>query len=115
MNVIGARPAGWWRDRAGAMRRLVDALGEYARSSGDGVTVVFDGNPVEVDPGPVEVDFAPGGPNAADDEIAGRVRTAADAASITVVTSDRHLAGRARAAGAAVVSARAFRERIGAG
>ena len=24
MNVIGSRPDGWWKDRAGAMRRLVD-------------------------------------------------------------------------------------------
>ena len=25
-NVVGARPDGWWRDRAGAARRLVDRL-----------------------------------------------------------------------------------------
>ena len=24
MNVIGSRPDGWWRDREGAVRRLVD-------------------------------------------------------------------------------------------
>ena len=26
MNVIGSRPDGWWRDREGAMRRLVDEI-----------------------------------------------------------------------------------------
>ncbi|WP_366146427.1 hypothetical protein [uncultured Pseudokineococcus sp.] len=25
-NVVGARPDGWWRDRAGAARRLLDQL-----------------------------------------------------------------------------------------
>jgi 8-oxo-dGTP pyrophosphatase MutT (NUDIX family) len=29
-NVIGSRPDGWWRDRAGAARRLVAALGALA-------------------------------------------------------------------------------------
>lgn len=114
MNVIGARPDGWWRDRPGAMRRLVEALGEYARESGDAVAVVFDGRAVDMPSGNVEVSFAPGGPNAADDEIAECLRAAADPAAIAVVTSDRDLAGRARATGATVVSARAFRERIGA-
>ena len=40
MNVIGSRPDGWWRDRRGAMRRLVEDL---ARLEGD-VTVVLDGD-----------------------------------------------------------------------
>ena len=26
MNVIGSRPDGWWRDREGAIRRLVDEV-----------------------------------------------------------------------------------------
>ena len=34
MNVIGSRPDGWWRDRRGAMRRLVEELGALARASG---------------------------------------------------------------------------------
>ncbi|HEU5417117.1 MAG TPA: NUDIX hydrolase [Streptosporangiaceae bacterium] len=34
-NVVGSRPDGWWRDRAGAARRLVTGLGTLA---GQGVT-----------------------------------------------------------------------------
>jgi 8-oxo-dGTP diphosphatase len=30
-NVVGSRPDGWWRDRAGAARRLVAGLGALAR------------------------------------------------------------------------------------
>src|SRR5687767_15566448 len=33
MNVIGSRPTGWWRDRQGAMARLVDELSGYAARS----------------------------------------------------------------------------------
>jgi 8-oxo-dGTP diphosphatase len=29
-NVMGSRPDGWWRDRAGAARRLCDQIGELA-------------------------------------------------------------------------------------
>lgn len=32
MNVIGTRPDGWWRDRAGATARLRDRLVRWARS-----------------------------------------------------------------------------------
>src|SRR5206468_3894050 len=56
MNVIGSRPDGWWRDRRGAQRALVQALGAL----GEPVTVVFDGAPHDVDaPDEVEVAFAP--------------------------------------------------------
>jgi 8-oxo-dGTP pyrophosphatase MutT (NUDIX family) len=36
-NVVGSRPDGWWRDRAGAARRLVAALADLA---GRGITDV---------------------------------------------------------------------------
>ena len=35
MNVIGSRPTGWWRDRRGAMTRLVEELGRYAEATGE--------------------------------------------------------------------------------
>jgi predicted RNA-binding protein with PIN domain len=114
MNVIGARPTGWWRDRPGAMRELSDELGELARATGDDLTVVFDGRPFELDaPAGVSVEFAARrGPNAADDDIAALVEGDADPAGLTVVTSDRTLAERVRRAGASVVGAGDFRRRI---
>src|SRR3954447_10758202 len=101
MNVIGSRPDGWWRDRRGAHRRLVEALGGI----GEPVTVVLDGKPHEIDaPDGVEVVFAP----VADDEIAARA-----ASGVRVVTSDRGLIERVRAAGGEVQPAKAFRDRLG--
>jgi hypothetical protein len=41
MNVIGTRPDGWWKDRHGAMVRLVGRLERWATDSGEEVTVVF--------------------------------------------------------------------------
>jgi len=49
MNVIGSRPTGWWRDRPGAMRGLVEELEAFAGQNGDEVTVVFDGRPFDLD------------------------------------------------------------------
>jgi hypothetical protein len=95
-NVMGSRPDGWWRDRTGAMRRLVAALEGLDRP----VTIVFDGRPRDVVSERVEVRFAPH----ADDEIA---RLAGP--GLTVATSDAELAERARAAGAEVLGAGRFR------
>ena len=109
MNVVGSRPDGWWRDRHGAMRRLVEKLGRYAGETGDAVTVVFDGAPFDVPPAEgVDVRFATRrGPNAADDDIAELASP-----EITVVTSDADLERRARERGAEVVGAGAFRKRL---
>jgi predicted RNA-binding protein with PIN domain len=114
MNVIGSRPTGWWRDRRGAMRSLSEELGRYARVTGDDVTVVFDGRAFALDPpAGVSIEFATRrGPNAADDEIATLVEHELDPREFTVVTSDRALAERVRAAGAAVVGASEFRRRL---
>jgi predicted RNA-binding protein with PIN domain len=111
MNVVGSRPDGWWRDRRGAMARLVarlEALDEPA-------TVVFDGAPFEVEAPPgVEVAFARRrGRDAADDEIARRVAQDAEPESLRVVTSDADLARRVREHGAEVEGAGAFLRRLG--
>jgi hypothetical protein len=109
MNVIGSRPDGWWRDRRGAMRRLVQELGAL----GEPVTVVLDGKPFELEGGPVDVRFATRrGPNAADDDIAALVAADADAAALRVVTSDADLERRVREHGAEVEGAGAFRRRL---
>jgi predicted RNA-binding protein with PIN domain len=113
MNVIGARPDGWWRDRPRAMRKLVDELDRYGRARGDQVVVVFDGPRSPRSPRSrkhVDVEFTPDSrPDAADDAIAMIVAADPDPASLTVVTSDSRLAGRVRAHGAAVSGARSFR------
>jgi predicted RNA-binding protein with PIN domain len=115
MNVIGSRPDGWWRDRRGAQRRLAAELADWAARSGERVAVVFDGaeHPIEADG--VEVAFARRrGANAADDDIAARVREAEDPAAIRVVTADRDLVRRVRAAGGEVVGPSELRARLAA-
>jgi predicted RNA-binding protein with PIN domain len=113
MNVIGSRPTGWWRDRPGAMRALVGELEAFAERGGDEVTVVFDGKRFELESGSVDVRFATRrGRNAADDDIAALVGRDARPRELSVVTSDADLAGRVRAAGAAVVGAGEFRRRL---
>jgi predicted RNA-binding protein with PIN domain len=115
MNVIGSRPDRWWRDRRGAMANLVKLLADYARESGDAVTVVFDGKPFELErsDADVEVVFASRrGRDAADYDIERRVASAGDRSGLRVVTSDRRLAEAVRAQGAEVVSAGSFRARL---
>jgi len=115
MNVIGSRPDGWWRDRRGAQRALVEQLRAFAGEGGHEVTVVFDGSPyaVEGPTGGVRVLFASRtGRDAADDDIAALARrdaAALTAAGLTVVTSDADLAARVKAHGAEVTGAGAFR------
>jgi predicted RNA-binding protein with PIN domain len=115
-NVIGSRPDGWWRDRDGATRRLIEALREFA-AGGEQVTVVLDAGPPEWagSEGDLEVAIAPRrGRDAADDEIARRLDADPDPGSVRVVTSDAALAARARERGARVEGAGAFRKRLDA-
>ena len=110
MNVIGSRPDGWWRDREGAVRWLVEEVRAWTES--EPVTVVLDTGPDDLlgTVGPVTVVRASRrGRNAADDEIMGLVETEPDA---VVVTSDVELATRVRALGARVEGAGSFRRRL---
>lgn len=98
MNVIGSRPDGWWRDRDGALRRLVGRLDRYARQHGTEVVLVADGRPPPDLPagrhGAVRLYFARrGGPDAADDRIVELLD--ADLGAATVVTADADLRERA--------------------
>jgi predicted RNA-binding protein with PIN domain len=109
MNVIGSRPDGWWRDRPGAMRALVEQLVRWA--DGRDVIVVFDGRPFDLALEGVTVAFASRrGPNAADDDIVRLVEADDDPAELRVVTSDHDLSRRVRELGAQVVSSGGFRE-----
>lgn len=113
MNVVGSRPDGWWRDRPAAMRRLSESLAAFATETGEPLTVVFDGRPFDLSAPPVNVVFAStSGRDAADHDIAAMVEADDEPAGLTVVTSDRSLADRVRAAGAEVVPSARFRRRL---
>ncbi|MEA2196632.1 MAG: hypothetical protein QOJ25_683 [Solirubrobacteraceae bacterium] len=114
MNVIGARPDRWWRDRDAAMSRLVDLLERWVAEDGDDVTVVFERAPSPpIRSTVIEVAHAPRPKaNAADDEIIRRLSADVRPEEVWVVTSDRLLADRARARGAVVEGADSFRHRL---
>jgi uncharacterized protein YaiI (UPF0178 family) len=110
MNVIGSVPDGWWRDREGAVRRLIDEVRAWAT---DDVTVVLDAGPDDVlgtDGVLTVVRAQRRGRDAADDEI---VRLVSGRDDARVVTSDTRLAARVRALGAEVEGAGTFRRRLG--
>lgn len=118
-NVMGARPDGWWRDRAGAAARLTDGVDAWQQQTGHDVVLVFDGPDRRQltgrsRPG-FEVRFAERpGRNAGDDLV---VRLAAeregegDGQQDTVVTSDAGLVARLPRA-ADVVGSGAFRRML---
>jgi predicted RNA-binding protein with PIN domain len=111
-NVMGSRPDGWWKDRAGAARRLVEQIAEWASED---VLVYFDGapHPEMPSPGHVEVRYATRrGRDAADDDIAAFVASDRSPSDLCVVTSDAELSRRIRQAGAEVVGARWLLDRL---
>ncbi len=117
MNVIGTRPDGWWRDRAGAARRLLARLEALHVKSGEPVTLVLDGRPLpdvhEGSHGGVRVLYARrAGRDAGDDRLVELLRTLDDPADVSVVTSDRALSARARELGATVIGARTLLDRL---
>lgn len=91
-NVVGSRPDGWWKDRAGAARRLHEKL-LVADLPQDEVVLVVEG----VAKGGVRV-----GRDAhvrtvhasrdGDSTIVSEARRAAEGGEVTVVTADRALA-----------------------
>jgi predicted RNA-binding protein with PIN domain len=115
-NVMGSRPDGWWKDRAGAAKRLVAQLGDWAERADSDVLVVFDGpEPAGLTiPPRVDVRFARRrGRDAADDDIAAFVAADAAPQRLRVVTSDAELGRRVRELGAEVVGARELLDQLG--
>ena len=125
-NVIGSVPDGWWKDRAGAAARLLAAVGDLqARGMPGpvldlpeglwfpGFVVVVEGAAravAEPEP-PLRLVRADG---SGDDAVALLANQLAGSGHrVTVATSDRELAERSRRAGASVMSAGLFRERLG--
>ncbi len=117
MNVIGSRPDGWWKNRRGAIVRLVDQLERWTPTQDHPVTVVLE-RPMSppIDSSVIEIAHAPrAAVNSADDEIVRLVNADHDPQDLTVVTSDATLAERVRNAGASVYPAASFRNLIDPG
>ena len=106
-NVVGSRPDGWWRDRAGAARRLQQQLSTVELPH-DEIVLVLEGaarqgNPAGQD-GRLRTVHAKG---SGDDAIVEAVMAQVDVSDgrdVTVVTADRVLRQRVEAAGATSVS-----------
>jgi hypothetical protein len=102
-NVIGSRPTGWWRDRPGAARRFTE---QVRATVAEGrleppVTVVLEGQSTRgADEGEVDGVEVVQAPGEGDDTIAALAGTHQ---GVTVVTADRGLADRVRAAHGDVV------------
>ena len=100
-NVVGSRPDGWWKDRAGAARRLHERLLVADTPYDDivlvlegaargGVTVGRDGHVLTVH-----------APRDGDATIVEQTKAAVDRGSdVTVITADRFLRSRVEAVGA---------------
>jgi predicted RNA-binding protein with PIN domain len=116
MNVIGSRPDGWWRDRAGAVERLVGQVDRWAEGREERVTVMLERGPrEELRPERIEIAWASaGGRDAADREILARLPDWLAEDEVTVVTSDRDLRTKAEALGVTVASSRPFRTELDA-
>ncbi|MFK4837585.1 NUDIX domain-containing protein [Microbacterium sp. ZW T2_14] len=126
-NVMGSVPDGWWNDRAGAASRLVARIVDLAaRGVPASVlelpehtwypewTAVVEGQARSVAAaGAVGVDVVPAEASGDDAIAATAQRAVAAGRSVTVVTSDRGLAERARNAGAAVRGARWLLDLLG--
>jgi uncharacterized protein YaiI (UPF0178 family) len=102
-NVIGSRPTGWWRDRPGAARVFTDRVRATVNAGrlDPPVIIVLEGRARagadEADAEGVKVVHASG---EGDDTIAAIAEANHD---VVVVTADRGLAERVRAANAQVV------------
>ena len=102
-KVIGSSPTGWWRDRPGATRVFTERVRATVTAGrlGPPVTIVLEGRARagadEADVDGVEVVHAPG---EGDETIAAIAEANRD---VVVVTADRELAERVRAASAEVV------------
>jgi hypothetical protein len=114
MNVIGSRPDGWWRDRGRAIARLVGQVERWAEGRDERVTVMLEREPrEELTSEQVEIAWARvGGADAADREILARLPGWLAEDEVVVVTSDRDLRTKARAAGAVVDPSRPFRAEL---
>jgi hypothetical protein len=104
-NVVGSRPDGWWKDRAGAARRLHEAL-LVADTSYDEIVLVLEGGAkggVRAGrDGHVRTVHAP---RDGDSAIIEQTRVACEGGRVVVViTADQVLRGRCEGLGARAMS-----------
>ncbi|WP_372734935.1 hypothetical protein [Nocardioides sp.] len=104
-NVVGTRPDGWWKDRAGAARRLHEALA-VGETSADVVVLVLEGAakagvPAGRDAHLVTVHAPRDGDSAITAEAS---KAVARGDTVTVITADRLLQAAVQAVGAATMS-----------
>ena len=113
-NVVGSRPTGWWRDRAGATRLLVDRVRSATANSQlpRPVVMVLEGVARQgVEEGMadgVEIVHAPRG---GDDTLAGLAEAGGN--DVILVSADRALGERVRHAGGKVVGPSWLLDRLG--
>ena len=103
-NVVGSRPTGWWRDRAGAADRLHQAI-VSADLGYDVVVLVLEGDAKRGHAagaeGAIHTVHAPG---SGDDAIVDQVRArCTEGHDVVVVTADRVLRERVASAGGSSV------------
>ncbi len=104
-NVVGSRPTGWWRDRAGAARAFVDQV-RAAVASGrlaGPVVVVLEGKARAGARGGVAEGVTVLHAGGSGDDALIDVVTNSTGQGVTLVTADRELRRRAEALGADVV------------
>jgi predicted RNA-binding protein with PIN domain len=106
-NVVGSRPDGWWRDRAGAARRLHERL-SATQWPQDEIILVLEGDARAGVPagqqGAVRTVHAEGAGDDAIVEEANKQLAAGAGQSVIVVTADRLLREQVEAAGASTRS-----------
>ena len=112
-NVIGSRPTGWWRDRAGAARQFVEQLRDAARHGRLPLPAVVvlegvarAGTPAADVDGVRVVHAAHNG----DDALV--AETAAAIGGVIVVSADRRLLERVRELGAETVGPSWLNDRL---
>ena len=115
-NVMGSRPDGWWRDRAGAVRRLLPALARGLSDDESDVVLVLEGAARKgADAGVIDGVRVVHAPQSGDDAIVDLVAEATGPDSgrpVTVVTADRGLRERVTALGADTMGPRSLWDRL---
>ena len=102
-NVVGSRPDGWWRDRAGAADRLVRRISSDLEDPGEVVVVLEGAARRGVEPGMAGTVLVVHAEGSGDDDIVARVADAVrrePGLAVTVVTADRGLRARVEELGA---------------